>query len=270
MLEIGEHHPEVVAITAAMAGPTGLLPFAARWPDRFFDVGIAEQHAVTSAAGMAMGGLRPVVAIYSTFFARAFDQANLDVGLHGQPVIFALDRAGITGDDGPSHHGVLDMALSLRIPGMTILAPSSAQELPVMLNTALGLSGPVAIRWPKTTARQVDAAQVGANLSARLVRRGELEVCILAVGKMVEYAEDAAAALAADGVLPTLWDVRVVRPLDPAMIADAGRHGLVVTVEDGIRTSRTENRTPSWPSSAWTERGSPPPSPRPCAGRRTR
>jgi len=235
MLEIGEHHPEVVAITAAMAGPTGLLPFAARWPDRFFDVGIAEQHAVTSAAGMAMGGLRPVVAIYSTFFARAFDQANLDVGLHGQPVIFALDRAGITGDDGPSHHGVLDMALSLRIPGMTILAPSSAQELPVMLNTALGLSGPVAIRWPKTTARQVDAAQVGANLSARLVRRGELEVCILAVGKMVEYAEDAAAALAADGVLPTLWDVRVVRPLDPAMIADAGRHGLVVTVEDGIR-----------------------------------
>jgi 1-deoxy-D-xylulose-5-phosphate synthase len=236
MLEIGETHPEVVAITAAMPGPTGLLPFAARWPDRFFDVGIAEQHAVTSAAGMAMGGLRPVVAVYSTFFSRAFDQANLDVGLHGQPVIFALDRAGITGDDGASHHGVLDMALALKIPGMTIFAPSSAQELPVMLHTALGLSGPATIRWPKTTARQVAPFQVGANLSARLVRRGEFDVCILAVGKMVEYAEEAAATLAADGVRPTVWDVRVVRPLDPAMIADAGRHGLVVTVEDGTRT----------------------------------
>ena len=123
MLEVGERYPNVVAITAAMPGPTGLLPFAARWPDRFFDVGIAEQTAVTSAAGMAMGGLRPVVAVYSTFFSRAFDQANLDVGLHGLPVVFALDRAGITGPDGPSHHGVLDMALCLRIPGMTDLRP---------------------------------------------------------------------------------------------------------------------------------------------------
>jgi 1-deoxy-D-xylulose-5-phosphate synthase len=126
----------------------GCLPFAGRWPDRFFDVGIAEQTAVTSAAGMAMGGLRPVVAVYSTFFSRAFDQANLDVGLHGLPVIFALDRAGITGPDGPSHHGVLDMALCLRSPGMTIFAPSSAQELAVMLETALGLTGPSSIRWP--------------------------------------------------------------------------------------------------------------------------
>ncbi|MHB1536881.1 MAG: 1-deoxy-D-xylulose-5-phosphate synthase, partial [Acidimicrobiales bacterium] len=141
MLKIGERRPDVVAITAAMAGPTGLLPFALRWPDRFFDVGIAEQTAVTSAAGMAMGGLRPVVAVYATFFSRAFDQANMDVGLHGLPVVFALDRAGITGPDGPSHHGVLDMALCLKIPGMTVLAPSSAQELGVMLDTALQLSG---------------------------------------------------------------------------------------------------------------------------------
>ncbi len=240
MLDIGERYPNVVALTAAMPGPTGLLPFADRWPDRFFDVGIAEQTAVTSAAGMAMGGLRPVVAVYSTFFSRAFDQANLDVGLHGLPVIFALDRAGITGPDGPSHHGVLDMALCLRIPGMTVFAPSSAQEVPVMMETALGLTGPAAIRWPRTSARYVTADQVGAGLSARLVRRGHPgapgAVCVLAVGKMLEAAEEAADILAADGHDVTVWDVRVVRPLDPQMIADAGRHDLVVTVEDGVRS----------------------------------
>ena len=235
MLEIGDEFPQVVALTAAMPGPTGLLPFQARWPDRCFDVGIAEQHAVTSAAGMAMGGLRPVVAMYSTFFSRAFDQANLDVGLHGLPVVFAIDRAGITGDDGASHHGVLDMALCLKIPGMTILAPSSTQELRVMLHTALDLDGPVAIRYPKGAARQVPEDQVGTGVRARQVLRGDGEVCILAVGKMVEAAEDAAVLLATDGVIPTVWDVRAVRPLDPSMIADAARHQLIVTVEDGIR-----------------------------------
>ena len=129
LLRCAESDPRIVAITAAMAGPTGLLPFEARFPDRFVDVGIAEQHAVTAAAGMAMAGLRPVVAVYSTFFSRAFDQANLDVGLHRLPVVMVLDRAGITGDDGPSHHGVLDIALALSIPGMTVFAPSSAPEV---------------------------------------------------------------------------------------------------------------------------------------------
>ena len=237
MLEAGERHSNVVAITAAMPGPTGLLPFAARWPDRFFDVGIAEQTAVTSAAGMAMGGLRPVVAVYSTFFSRAFDQANLDVGLHGLPVVFALDRAGITGPDGPSHHGVLDMALGLRIPGMTIFAPSSAQEVPKMLETALGLSGPAVIRFARGAARQVGPAEVGAGLSARRVRTADTKaVCILAIGKLLEASEEAAEILAADGIDATVWDVRVVRPLDPQMIADAGKHELIVTVEDGIRS----------------------------------
>jgi 1-deoxy-D-xylulose-5-phosphate synthase len=236
MLEIGERYPDVVAITAAMPGPTGLLPFASRWPERFFDVGIAEQAAVTSAAGMAMGGLRPVVVIYSSFFCRAFDQANLDVGLHGLPVVFALDRAGITGPDGPSAHGVLDLALCLNIPGMTVFAPSSAQEMPVMLDTALQLSGPSAIRYPRTAARQVSPEQVGAGLSARQVRSGDGDVCILAVGKMVAAAEHAADVLAADGADVTVWDVRVVRPLDPKMLIDASRHRLVVTVEDGIRS----------------------------------
>jgi 1-deoxy-D-xylulose-5-phosphate synthase len=235
MLGIGEDFSQVVAITAAMPGPTGLLPFQARWPDRFFDVGIAEQHAVTSAAGMAMGGLRPVVAVYSTFFSRAFDQANLDVGLHGQPVVFALDRAGITGDDGPSHHGVLDMALCLTIPGMTIFAPSSTQEMSVMLRTALELPGPSAVRYPKGAARAVPGDRVGSGLSARRVLAGQGDVCILAVGKMVSAAEEAAMILDVDGIRATVWDVRVVRPLDPEMIADAAGHRLVVTVEDGIR-----------------------------------
>jgi 1-deoxy-D-xylulose-5-phosphate synthase len=235
MLGIGEDFPQVVAITAAMPGPTGLLPFQARWPDRFFDVGIAEGHAVTSAAGMAMGGLRPVVAVYSTFFSRAFDQANLDVGLHGLPVVFALDRAGITGDDGPSHHGVLDLALALKIPGLTIFAPSSNGEMSVMLRSALDLDGPAVVRYPKGAARVVPHGQVGAGLDARQITAGDGEVCLLAIGKMVEAAEDAAALLAVDGMRPTIWDVRVVRPLDPAMIADAARHALVVTVEDGVR-----------------------------------
>jgi 1-deoxy-D-xylulose-5-phosphate synthase len=185
---------------------------------------------------MAMAGLRPVVAVYSTFFTRAFDQANLDVGLHGLPVVFALDRAGVTGDDGPSHHGILDLSLCLKIPGMTVFAPSSAQELKVMLDTALGLPGPSSIRYPKTTARQVGPDEVGSGLSARKVRAGDGSVCILAVGKMVEAAEEAADLLADEGVDATVWDVRVVRPFDPAMVIDAGRHGLVVTVEDGIRT----------------------------------
>jgi 1-deoxy-D-xylulose-5-phosphate synthase len=235
MVNAGRADQRVVAITAAMAGPTGLIPFQTRFPTRFFDVGIAEQHAVTSAAGMAMGGLRPVVAIYSTFLSRAFDQMNLDVALHGQPVVFAIDRAGITGDDGPSHHGVLDMALLLTIPGMTVFAPSSAQELTVMLRDALSLTdGPVAVRYPKGVARQVAPDQVGSGLSARLVRRGD-DVCILAVGKLVQAAEQAAVLLAADGIEATVWDTRVVKPLDPTMIRDAGAHPLVVTVEDGVR-----------------------------------
>jgi 1-deoxy-D-xylulose-5-phosphate synthase len=241
MLELGEANPHLVGITAAMPGPTGLLPFQARFPDRFFDVGIAEQAAVTSAAGMAMGGLRPVVAVYSTFFSRAFDQANLDVGLHGLPVVFALDRAGITGDDGPSHHGILDMALCLKIPGMAIFAPSSAEELKVMMATAVQLSGPSVVRYPKTAARHVAPGQLGSGLQARLVRRGDGSVCMLAVGKMLEACEEAAALLSDEGVEVTLWDVRLVRPLDPAMVTDAGKHAFVVTVEDGTRIGGAGN-----------------------------
>jgi 1-deoxy-D-xylulose-5-phosphate synthase len=234
LLEIAHDHPQVVAITAAMPGPTGLLPFQNRFPDRFFDVGIAEQHAVTSAAGMAMVGLRPVVAVYSTFFTRAFDQAMYDVGLHQMPVVFAMDRAGITGPDGPSHHGVLDLALCLKIPGLTVFAPSSAQELKVQLRTAVDLEGPASIRYPRSAARHVPDDQVGAGLTARKVRSGT-DVCILAVGKMLAAAEEAAVELEGRGVSVTIWDPRVVKPLDSAMVSDAARHPLVVTVEDGTR-----------------------------------
>ena len=235
LIKEAEQHPELVAITAAMPDSTGLLPFAERFPDRCFDVGIAEQHTVTAAAGMAMGGLRPVVAIYSTFLTRAFDQVNLDVGLHLQPVIFCLDRAGITGDDGPSHHGVLDMMLLTKVPGMVVFAPSSYQELQQMLHDALEITGgPVTIRWPKTAARQVSADQVGRGLKGRRLSQGN-DLCLIAVGKMLDAAEAAAQRLAASGVSVTLWDARVVKPLDPDMLADAARHPCVLTVEDGVR-----------------------------------
>ena len=236
MIELGERHPQVVAITAAMPGPTGLLPFQARWPDRFFDVGIAEQHAVTAAAGMAMAGLRPVVAVYSTFFCRAFDQAMYDAGLHNASVVFALDRAGITGNDGASHHGLFDIALCLRIPGMTVLAPSSAQELKAMLETAIGIEGPVSIRYARGAARHVDDSDVGTGLNARRTRVGaNRDVCIIGVGRMLEAAEDAAVELETRGVSTTVWDPRCLKPLDVEMLADAARHQLVVTVEDGTR-----------------------------------
>jgi 1-deoxy-D-xylulose-5-phosphate synthase len=235
LIKEAEAHAELVAITAAMPDSTGLLPFKERFPGRCFDVGIAEQHAVTSAAGMAMGGLRPVVAVYSTFLTRAMDQINLDVGLHGQPVIFCADRAGITGDDGPSHHGVLDLVLFSKVPGMTIFAPSSYQELQVMLHDAVEItSGPVLIRWGKTAAPSVPDDQVGHGLRGRKVRTGT-DVCLVGVGKMLAACEEAAELLAAEGISATVWDPRVCVPLDPALLDDAAAHPAVVTVEDGLR-----------------------------------
>jgi 1-deoxy-D-xylulose-5-phosphate synthase len=243
LIKEAEHRPEVVALTAAMPDSTGLLPYKERFPDRFFDVGIAEQHAVTAASGMAMGGLRPVVAIYSTFLNRAFDQVNLDVAMHRQPVVFCLDRAGITGDDGASHHGVLDLVLLSKVPGMTIFAPSSYREVGVMLHDALELctDGPAAIRFPKTMPPDDTAAagdggeEVGSGLSARKVRTGR-DACILAVGKMLAPARAAAEALASShGVDAAVWDVRLIRPLDEEMLAEAATYPHVVTVEDGYR-----------------------------------
>jgi 1-deoxy-D-xylulose-5-phosphate synthase len=232
LVAAGERDPSVVVLTAAMPGSTGILPFRSRFPGRCFDVGIAEQHCVTAAAGLAMAGLRPVVAVYSTFLTRAFDQVNLDVGLHGLPVVFCIDRAGITGPDGPSHHGLLDLALLAGVPGMTVFAPSSAGELEMMLAEALTASGPCALRWPNAAARPAGGA-VGAGRQARRIGAGH-DVCLLAVGRLVAAAEDAADRLAQLGLAATVWDVRVAAPLDPAMLADAARHPAVVTAEDGV------------------------------------
>ena len=236
VVKLAEADERIVAITAAMPGPTGLLPFQERFPDRFFDVGIAEQHAVTGAAGMAMGGLRPIVALYSTFMSRAWDQVVYDVALHRLPVIFCLDRAGITGDDGPSHHGIYDMALLCKIPGMRVLAPSSAQELQQMLIDAVSLveDGPIAIRYPKGAARQVDGDDIGSGLTARRLRDGDGSLAILAVGKMVVASLTAAERLAERGIEASIWDVRCCTPLDVDMIRDAARHTRVITIEDGI------------------------------------
>ena len=238
IIKLAEQDSRIVAITAAMPGPTGLIQFQEHFPDRFFDVGIAEQHAVTAAAGMAMGGMRPIVALYSTFLNRAWDQVVYDVAMHRLPVIFCLDRAGITGDDGPSHHGVYDMALLSKVPGMRVLAPSSTQDLQQMLSDAISLAdtGPVAIRYPKGLARNVDENDIGSGLHARKLVDGPTKrVCILAIGKLVGAALEAAETLKTNNVDVTVWDVRSCAPLDPAMIADAMQHDVVVTAEDGIR-----------------------------------
>ena len=228
--------PRVVAITAAMPGPTGLLDFQEKYPDRFFDVGIAEQHAVTAAAGMAMGGLRPVVALYSTFLSRAWDQVVYDVALHRLPVVFCLDRAGITGEDGPSHHGIYDMALLSKVPGMRVLAPSCIEELQQMFHDAMTLSssGPVVIRYPKGTARSVGNTAIGSGITSHTLTSGDGCIAILAIGKMVGAAEKALESLTAAGINATLIDVRCCAPLDPAMISLAASHTAVLTCEDGI------------------------------------
>jgi 1-deoxy-D-xylulose-5-phosphate synthase len=238
MVALAARRSDVVALTAAMPGSTGLLPLARVDADRVIDVGIAEQHAITSAAGLAHAGLVPIVAVYSTFLSRAFDQLNLDVGLHGEHVIVVLDRAGITGDDGPSHHGILDIALALRVPGLTLLAPSSEEELVELLDIAVDLAGPVVLRFPKGAV--VPRAALGPNatdriegLASRTLRQGD-DVCIIAVGDRVAPALAAADRLAASGIEAAVHDVRSVRPLDPALVAAAARAPFVVTVENGV------------------------------------
>ena len=227
IIKEAEADPRVVAITAAMPGPTGLLPFQARFPDRFFDVGIAEQHAVTGAAGMAMGGLRPVVAIYSTFLNRAWDQVVYDVALHRLPVVFCLDRAGITGPDGASHHGVYDMALLAKVPGMRVLAPSSAEELQSMLHDAIDARRrrPGRASAGRAAPRATSAStRSGVGLHARQAPRGRR------LGVHPRRRQDGGRGARRPpscwpqrGIDATVWDVRSCAPLDPAMIADAAR-----------------------------------------------
>ena len=234
LLEAAEADDRIVAITAAMASSTGLLPFAERFPERFFDVGIAEQHAVTFAAGLAMQGMRPIVCIYSTFLQRAFDQITCDVALHKLPVTFVLDRAGITGDDGASHHGMLDLAYLRLIPGMTVSAPSSPDELRRLFATAIAHDGPFAIRYPRGTAPSAGSAPLTPLEVGRMsVLREGADVALLAVGKMVGVSMEAAEALHSEGITCTVVDARFVKPLDTDIPSLAGRHRAVLTVEDG-------------------------------------
>ena len=226
----------VVAITAAMEGGTGLKPFAAAFPDRFIDVGIAEEQAVGMASGLAAGGKKPVVAIYSTFLQRAIDQMIIDVALPNHNVVFAIDRAGVVGNDGPTHHGVFDLAYTRMVPNMRVLAPSNEAELACALHTALALGGPFAVRYPRGAGEGVPVPEEPAVLEegrARLVREGS-DVTLLAFGRMVSSASAAADLLAEQGVSARVLDMRWVKPLDVQAIADAAQTGLVVTVEDGV------------------------------------
>ncbi len=227
--------PDVVAVTAAMESSTGLGALAERFPERVHDVGISEQHAVTFAAGLAMGGLHPVVCIYSTFMQRAYDQVLLDVGLHGLPVTFVLDRAGITGPDGSSHHGVFDLSLLRTVPGLAIATPANESDLVGLLETALDHSGPVAIRFPKGTVATMP------ELPATALPFGEWEVLtegsdvlLLAGGRLVDPAAKAAALLAESDISCTVVNARWVKPLDPRLTVWAAEHRHVVTVEDGV------------------------------------
>jgi 1-deoxy-D-xylulose-5-phosphate synthase len=236
LMSAASRHPDVVAITAAMGSSTGLLNFAREFPDRFFDVGICEQHAVTFAAGLAMAGKRPVVCIYSTFLQRAFDQTIMDVALHKLPVVFVLDRAGVTGPDGSSHHGVFDLSYLRMIPNLKVAAPADATELCALLETALSSDGPVAIRYPKgrvpaTPDLPVEPIPVG---RWEEVRRGT-DAAILAVGRMVEVAGVAADRLAAEGISCGVINSRWLKPVDPRLLSDwARRYPLLVTAEDNV------------------------------------
>ncbi len=259
VLAEAERDERLVAITAAMPGPTGLLPFEARHPDRFVDVGIAEAHAMAAAAGMAFAGLHPVVAIYSTFLSRCFDQQNLDVGLHSAPVVICADRAGITGDDGPSHHGIHDLVLGLSVPDLAIFAPSEPAEIAPMLRAALELRRPALIRYPKTPCAE-HLGVPGAGMSPRTLRSGAGDVVIVGVGKLAHACVEAAGMLALEGVDATVYDQRVVRPVPPELIEACVGARLVVTAEDGIVLGGAGQHLAAAVDAEAEERGVPTPS----------
>ena len=236
ILAIGARRPDVVAITAAMLHPTGLAPFARAFPDRVFDVGIAEQHAMTSAAGLAMGGMHPVVAIYATFLNRAFDQLLMDVALHRLPVTVVLDRAGVTGPDGASHHGMWDGSILQVVPGLRIAAPRDAARVAELLNEAVAVSdGPTVVRFPKgTVGGEAEACgQLGGmDVLYEPAAGAARDVLLAGAGPMAMTCVAAAARLADQGIGVTVVDPRWVKPVDPALAGAAARHRLVVTVED--------------------------------------
>ncbi|NLO74130.1 MAG: 1-deoxy-D-xylulose-5-phosphate synthase [candidate division WS1 bacterium] len=245
LCELAEKDQRIVAVSAAMLDGTGLAEFKRRFPDRCFDVGMAEEHAVTFAAGLAAAGLRPVVAIYSTFLQRGYDQIVHDVALQNLPVVFCLDRAGLVGDDGPTHHGVFDLSYLSHIPGLVLMAPSSGGDLRGMLQLALSLDSPCALRYPRGAATPAVPAAVSSlpaedggsgsgekACTSRLIREGS-DAALLAVGTRVQPALAAAAELEQEGLHCAVVDVRFVRPLDEVLLLRLAQEtGLLITVEE--------------------------------------
>jgi 1-deoxy-D-xylulose-5-phosphate synthase len=237
IVRIGQRRQDIVAITAAMMHPVGLHQFQARFPDRTFDVGIAEQHATTSAAGLAMGGLHPVVAIYATFLNRAFDQVLMDCALHRCGVTFVLDRAGVTGDDGPSHNGMWDMSILQVVPGLRLAAPRDTTRLRELLNEAVDVGdAPTVLRFPKgPPPADLPAVDTVGGVDV-LVRNGAKDVLVVAVGAMATAAVEVADRLVAQGIGVTVVDPRWVKPVNPVLLELAGQHRLVVSIEDNGET----------------------------------
>jgi 1-deoxy-D-xylulose-5-phosphate synthase len=234
LLGLAQKDERIVAITAAMPGPTGLLSFEEAFPGRFFDVGIAEQHAMTSAAGMAYEGLRPVVCIYSTFLQRCLDQWNLDVGLHKAAVVVVADRAGITGDDGPSHHGIYDLHSALSIEGVAVYCPSEPGEIEPLLTEALASGGPALLRYPKTLSPS-PLGPTGEPGRHRVLTKGSGEIVIVGIGKLARAALEAGRIVTAEsGLSPMVIDPRVIRPADDDLVEQMARALLLITAEDGI------------------------------------
>ncbi|WP_028638073.1 1-deoxy-D-xylulose-5-phosphate synthase [Nocardioides sp. URHA0032] len=237
IVEIGHRRPDVVGMTAAMMHPVGLDKFQATFPGRTFDVGIAEQHAATSAAGLAMGGLHPVVALYATFLNRAFDQVLMDVALHKCGVTFVLDRSGVTGDDGASHNGMWDMSILQVVPGLRLAAPRDATRLRELLGEAVDVEdAPTVVRFPKgPPPADIDAVGKAGGCDV-LVRNGPKDVLVVAVGAMATVAVGVAERLVAQGIGVTVVDPRWVKPVDPAILDLAREHRLVVSIEDNGET----------------------------------
>ncbi len=236
--DLAKEDPRIVAITAAMSSGTGLMRFAEEYPGRFYDVGIAEQHAVTMAAGMTLGGLRPVVTIYSTFLQRAFDQVLHDVCIQNLPVIFAMDRAGIVGADGATHQGLFDISYLRPLPNMILMAPSDEMEMHRMFRTALALNQPCAIRYPRGKARGIllsperkDLLEIG---KARIVQEGR-EVAILVYGTILDDVRKALPLLEREGIHPLVADMRFCKPMDRDLILSlAERDFKLITVEENV------------------------------------
>ncbi|MFD1507731.1 1-deoxy-D-xylulose-5-phosphate synthase [Georgenia yuyongxinii] len=239
IVEIGRRRSDVVALTAAMLAPVGLAPFAEEFPDRVFDVGIAEQHAVTSAAGMAFAGLHPVIALYATFLNRGYDQLLMDVALHRAGVTFVLDRSGLTGDDGASHNGMWDMALLRTVPGLRLAAPRDEATLRAELREAVAVEdAPTVVRYPKGALPEALPA-LGRHGSVDVLARhaGSPRVLVVGVGVMTHTAVEVATGLDAQGIGATVVDPRWVLPVSADLVDLARQHDLVVTVEDGLVTA---------------------------------